>query len=78
MINLYNYSENYFIALDSKNFLHIIEFDKYQQKLFFEDNINLNDNYPEFNNGLNNIIIRNREKIIFEMKDKFIKISSLE
>ena len=75
---MYHFSENYFIALDSKNILHKIEFDKYQQKLFFEDNINLNDNYPEFNNGLNNIIIRNREKIIFEMKDKFIKISSLE
>ena len=75
---MYNYSENYFIALDSKNILHKIEFDKYQQKLFFEDNINLNDNYPEFNSGLNNIIIWNREKIIFEMKDKFIKISSLE
>jgi hypothetical protein len=75
---LYHFSENYFIALDSKNILHKIEFDKYQQKLFFEDNINLNDNYPEFNSGLNNIIIWNREKIIFEMKDKFIKISSLE
>ena len=56
---MYNYSENYFIALDSKNILHKIEFDKYQQKLFFEDNINLNDNYPEFNSGLNNIIIWN-------------------
>ena len=78
LINLYHFSENYFIALDSKNILHKIEFDKYQQKLFFEDNINLNDNYPEFNSGLNNIIIWNREKIIFEMKDKFIKISSLE
>ena len=75
---MYHFSENYFIALDSKNILHKIEFDKYQQKLFFEDNINLNDNYPEFNSGLNNIIIWNREKIIFEMKDKFIKISSLE
>ena len=77
LINLFNYSENYFIALDSKNILHKIEFDKYQQKLFFEDNINLNEKYPEFNNGLNNIIIyRNREKIILEMKDKFIKISN--
>ena len=78
-INLFNYSENYFIALDSNNILYKIEFNKYLQKLFFEDNINLNNNYPESNNDVNNIIIcENIEKIILEMKDKFIKISNSE
>ena len=57
LINLFNYSENYFIAIDSKNILYKIEFNKYLQKLFFEDNINLNNNYPESNNDVNNIII---------------------
>ena len=78
-INLFNYSENYFIAIDSKNILYKIEFNKYLQKLFFEDNINLNNNYLESNNDVNNIIIcENIEKIILEMKDKFIKISNSE
>ena len=79
LINLFNYSENYFIAIDSKNILYKIEFNKYLQKLFFEGNINLNNNNPESNNGVNNIIIcENIEKIILEMKDKFIKISNSE
>ena len=70
-----NFSENYFIALDSKNILHKIEYDKYQQQLFFEDNINLNNNNPEIKGDINYIIIsENREKIILQMKDKFIKI----
>ena len=74
-INIYNYSDKYFIALDSKNILHKIEFDKYQQKLFFEDNINLNTNYPDFNSDINNIIIcDNRESIILQIKDKFVKM----
>ena len=79
LINLYNYSENYFIALDSMNNLYKIEFDKYQQKLFFEDNINLNNNYPDFENGINNIIINeNKENIIMQMNDKFVKIYNKE
>ena len=77
LINLFNYSENYIIALDSKNKLYKIEFDKNQQKLFFEDNVNINNNYSDFANDINNIIIyRNRDKIIFQKKNKFVKIDN--
>ena len=75
--NLYIYSEKYFIALDANNSLHKIEFDKSQQKLFFEDNINFNNNYPNLKDEINNIIIHaDREKIILQMEDRFIKISN--
>ena len=78
LINLFNYSENYILALDSRNVLYKIEFDKNQKKLFFEDNVNLINNYPNFANAINNIIIYgNRDKIILHMKDKFMKIYNL-
>ena len=75
-IDIYNYSDDYFIALDSNNNIYKIEFDKYQQKVFFEDNINLNINLPDCEKNISNIIFNNnKDKIILQMEDKFIKIS---
>jgi hypothetical protein len=74
-IDIYFYSYNYFIALDSKNKIYKIEFDKYLKKLIIEDKADLNNCYQISENNIDNIFFyKNNENIILQMKDRFVKI----
>ena len=78
-IDIYFYSYNYFIALDSNNQIYKIEYDKYQQKLIIEDKADLNKCYQISENNIDNIFFyKNNENIILQMKDRFAKVFSLE
>ena len=73
--DIYYYSNKYFIALDSNNIIYKIELDKYQQKLFFEESINLNNKYQFCLDDIYKIHFNKKKgNIILQTKNKFIKI----
>ena len=77
--DIYYYSNKYFIALDSNNIIYKIELDKYQQKLFFEESINLNNKYQFCLDDIYKIHFNKKKgNIILQTKNKFIKIFNQE
>ena len=77
LINLYYFSNNNFISLDSNNHIYKLEFDKEHLNLFFDDEIKLNNKYilSEKNNNIDDIVVlKNKNAIVLTTKNQFIKI----
>ena len=74
-IDICLYSNKYIIALDSYNIIYKFELNKNQQKLFFEEKINLNDKCQIYQDDINKIIFpKKKGDIILQTKRNFVKI----
>ena len=78
-IDIGYYFNNIIIALDKEGIIHKIEFDKYQQKLFYLDEIKLNNNFCLNNDIIKGINFSNNKKNLYlKLNNKIIKISGYE
>ena len=73
-IDIVYYTENIFIALDTKGIIHKIEFDKYQQILLLIDQINCNNNFGIYNLRSINLT-KTKKNIILKLADKITNIT---
>ena len=78
-IDINYYFDNIFIALDKEGVIHKIEFDKYQQNLYYLDEIKLNNNFGLDKDIIKSInITNNRKNLVLQLNNKIIKLSNYE